>query len=84
MSIGLLAVSHFNLQYDAGGAEGSIWWSVFLLGFPYNISREYIAEIVPNLSYSVEALLSYFAASLIILLFYLLLNYLKRIARDAK
>ena len=74
MSVGLLALSHYNLQYDAGGTEGSIWWTVFLLAVPYNIAREYIVEIIPNSSHSIVALLSYVAASLIIVVFYLLLN----------
>lgn len=82
MSIGLFAVWYFGLQYDAGGGMGLIWWLVFLLGFPFNIAREYIAEFAPNLSHSIEALLSYILASFAILILYVLLSYIFRMLEN--
>ncbi len=78
MSIGLFAVWKRDMQYDAAGIEGTIWWIVFLIGFPFNIAREYLSETFPNIPYSIETVISYVLGSLFIYLAYRIILWIVR------
>lgn len=45
---GIFSVSYFNLQYDAGGNEGLIWWGTFLISALFGIIGEGVGELLPN------------------------------------